>query len=72
MTVVRYPNRRTFLKLISHPTYAPVAPYKFIALELDLAPVSRGMVVPDLRWVVAGGVVIIFLLVVWLHLALFG
>ncbi len=72
MTVVRYPNRRTFLKLISHPTYAPVAPYKFIALELDLAPVSRGMVVPDLRWVVAGGIVIIFLLVVWLHLALFG
>ena len=72
MTVVRYPNRRTFLKLISHPTYALVAPYKFIALELDLAPVSRGMVVPDLRWVVASGIVIIFLLVVWLHLALFG
>ena len=49
LTVVRYPSRRTFLKLISHPTYAPLAPYKFIAVELDLVPVSRGTIVPDLR-----------------------
>ena len=50
MTVVRYPSRRTFLKLISHPTYAPLAPYKLIAMELDLVPVSSGIVVPDLQW----------------------
>jgi hypothetical protein len=72
MTVVRYPNRRTFLKLISHPAYAPLAAYKFIAVELDLVPVSRGTVVPDPRWLVGGGFVIIFLLVGWLRLALFG
>jgi hypothetical protein len=72
MTVVRYPNRRTFLKLISHPAYAPLAAYKFIAVELDLVPVSRGTVVPDLRWLVGGGFVIIFLLVGWLRLVLFG
>ena len=72
MTVVRYPNRRTFLKLISHPAYAPLAPYKFIALDLDLLPVSRGVVVPDLRWLVAGGFMIIFLLVGWTHLVLSG
>jgi len=72
MTVVRYPSRRTFLKLISHPTYAPLAPYKFIALELDLVPVSSGTVVPDLRWLVGGGFVIVFLLVGWIRLALFG
>jgi hypothetical protein len=71
-TVVRYPNRRTFLKLISHPAYAPLAAYKFIAVELDLAPVSRGMMIPDLRWLVGGGLVIIFLLAGWLRLALFG
>src|SRR5437763_8249711 len=71
MTVVRYPSRRTFLKLISHPTYAPLAPYKFIALELDLVPVSRGTVVPDLRWFVGGGLAIIFLLVEWIRLAVF-
>ena len=71
MTVVRYPSRRTFLKLISHPTYATVAAYKFIAVELDLVPVSKGMVVPDLRWLVGGACVIIFLLVGWLRLTLF-
>ncbi|HEY2120617.1 MAG TPA: hypothetical protein VGH37_15615 [Candidatus Acidoferrum sp.] len=72
MTVVRYPNRRTFLKLISHPTYAPLAPYKFIAVDLDLVPVSSGTIVPDLRWFVAGGFVIVFLLVEWVRPALFG
>ena len=72
MTVVRYPSRRTFLKLISHPTYAPLAPYKFIAVELDLVSVSSGTVVPDLRWLVGGGFVIVFLLVEWIRLALCG
>jgi hypothetical protein len=72
MTVVRYPSRRTFLKLISHPAYAPFAPYKLIAVELDLVPVSSGIVVPDLRWLVAGGFAIVFLLVVWLHTILLG
>jgi hypothetical protein len=70
MTIVRYPSRRTFLKLISHPSYARVAAYKFIAVELDLVPVSRGMIVPDLRWLVGGGLVIVFLVVMWSHAAL--
>jgi hypothetical protein len=72
MTVVRYPNRRTFLKLISHPSYARVAAYKFIAVELDLVPVSSRTIVPDLRWLAAGGLVIIFLLLGWLRAALLG
>ena len=72
MTVVRYPNRRTFLKLISHPAYAPLAAYKFMAVELDLVPVSKGMVVSDLRWVIGASFVMVFLLVGWLRLAAFG
>jgi hypothetical protein len=72
MTVVRYPSRRTFLKLISHPSYAPLAAYKFIAVELDLVPVSSGTIVPDLRWLVGGGLSIVFLLVVWVRAILFG
>jgi hypothetical protein len=72
MTVVRYPSRRTFLKLISHPSYAPLAPYKFMAVELDLVPVSSGTLVPDLRWLVGGGLVILFLLVGWLRTGLLG
>lgn len=63
MTVVRYPNRRTFLKLISNPRYARLAGYKFIGVELDLVPVSSRMIIPDLRWLVAGGFVILFLLI---------
>jgi len=72
MTVVRYPSRRTFLKLISHPTYASLAAYKFIAVELDLVPVSSGTMVPDLRWLVGGGFAIVFLLVVWTRAVLFA
>ena len=69
VAVCRYPNRRTFLKLLSDPSYAPMEPYKFIALEIDLVPVSGDMVIPDLRWVVGAVFVIIFLLVGWVHAA---
>jgi hypothetical protein len=72
MTVVRYPSRRTFLKLISHPAYAPLAPYKLIAVDLDLVPVASGIVVPDLRWLVASGFAIVLLLVMWIHATLSG
>src|SRR5207249_1866286 len=72
MTVVRYPSRRTFLKLISHPAYAPLAPYKFMAVELDLVPLSSSTIAPDLRWLVGGGFAIVFLLAGWLHAALLG
>jgi hypothetical protein len=67
VTVVRYPNRRTLLKLLSDPAYAPVEPYKFMALELDLVPVSGRIVIPDLRWLLGGGLMIIFLLVGWVR-----
>src|SRR5215470_108169 len=35
-------------------------PHKFIAVELDLVPVSSSTVVPDLRWLVGGGFAIVF------------
>jgi len=41
-------------------------PYKFIALEIDLVPVSSKMVIPDPRFVLGVGFVIIFLLVGWI------
>jgi hypothetical protein len=44
-------------------------PYKFIALEIDPVPVSGDMVIPDLRWLVGGGLVVIFLLVGWVRAA---
>src|SRR5439155_23647934 len=72
MTVVRYPSRRTFLKLISHPAYGPLAPYTLIAVELDLVPVSTGIVIPDLRWLVGSGFAIFLLLVLWIRATLLG
>jgi hypothetical protein len=40
MTIVRYPNRRTLLKLLSNPAFGALESYKFMAMELDLVPVS--------------------------------
>jgi hypothetical protein len=44
-------------------------PYKFIALEIDLVPVSSKMVIPDPSLVVGVGFIIIFLLVGWISAA---
>jgi hypothetical protein len=63
VTVVRYPNRRTLLKLLSDPSYALLEPYKFMAMELDLVPVSAAKVIPDLRWVLGAALIIFFLAV---------
>jgi hypothetical protein len=70
LAIARYPDRRTFLKLLSNPAYAQIEPYKFMALEIDLVPVSADIVIPDLRWVVGGGFVILVLLIGWIHAAL--
>jgi hypothetical protein len=69
VTLVRYRNRRTFLSLLSDPSYAPSEPYKFMAMELDLVPVSGDTVVPDARWMVGGACVIVFLLAGWARAA---
>jgi hypothetical protein len=69
VTVVRYPSRRTLLKLVSDPSYAPMEPYKFMAMELDLVPVSGDTVIPDLRWVLGSGLIMVFLLVGWVRAA---
>lgn len=67
VAIARYPNRRTFMKLLSDPSYGPMEPYKFMALDIDLVPASGDMVVPDLRWVVGGLFGFIFLLAGWIR-----
>jgi hypothetical protein len=69
VVVCRYPSRRAFLKLLSDPSYAPMEPYKFIALEIDLVPVSGEIVVPDLRLIIGGSLLVLFLAVNWLRAA---
>ena len=70
VVMVRYPNRRAFLSLVADPAYAPFVPYKFIALEIVLVPVAGEVRVPDLRLVVGGGLLILFLTVGWVLTAL--
>jgi hypothetical protein len=65
--VVRYRNRKAFLSLLSDPAYAPIMPYKLMASQVYLAPVFGDIVVPDLRWVVGGSLLIVFLLVGWIR-----
>jgi hypothetical protein len=70
VVMVRYPNRRAFLSLLADPAYAPLVPYKFMALEIVLVPVAGDVRVPDLRLVVGGSLLVLFLTVGWVLAAL--
>lgn len=67
--VVRYPSRRAFFELLSDPQWLKVAPYKLAALDLALVPVLGQIVIPDLRWVMGGACLIVFLGAGWLRAA---
>jgi hypothetical protein len=67
VVVVRYPSRRAFLRLLADPVYALYEPYKFMALETALVPVSKDLTVPDLRWIVGGVLVILYLALGWIR-----
>jgi hypothetical protein len=68
--LVRYPNRRAFLSLLADPAYAPLVPYKVMALEIVLVPVAGAVRVPDLRLVAGSGLLILYLAVGWVLAAL--
>jgi hypothetical protein len=61
--VVRYPNRRAFLQLIADPRYAPIEPYKAMALEFVLVPLQDFNVVPDPHVIV--GVLLLLIFLAW-------
>lgn len=63
--VVRYRNRRAFLELLTDPAYAPVMPYKLMALQVVLVPAHGDLVVPDLRWIAGMVLLTVFLGVGW-------
>ena len=69
IAVVRYPSRRAFFELLSNPQWLKFAPYKLAALELALVPASGHVVIPDLRWIVGGACLIVFLGTCWLRAA---
>jgi uncharacterized protein (DUF1330 family) len=63
--VVRYPNRRAFFRLFSDPEYSQIVPYKMAALEVGLAPIAPEVIVPDLRLMLAGLFLMLFLGAGW-------
>jgi hypothetical protein len=67
--VIRYPGRRAFFELVSSPEFLQVMPYKLASLQLVLTPFYGEMVIPDLRLVVGGGGLAIFLLIGWIRAA---
>jgi hypothetical protein len=67
--LVRYPSRRAFLSLVADPAYGPIEPYKTMALKVVLTPVSGNRVTPDMRAVVGGALLCLFLAVGWIRAA---
>jgi hypothetical protein len=68
--VVRYPSRRRFLSLLADPAYGPFEPYKLMALELVLVPVSADVVLPDPRLAVGATLLVLYLAAGWVLAAL--
>ena len=67
--IVRYSGRRAFFDLVTDPEYLKVEPYQRAALKIVIAPVSRDIEIPDVRWIAGGIGLIIFLLVGWVRSA---
>jgi hypothetical protein len=65
--VVRYPSRRAFLELLTDPAYAPIEPYKMMALEVVLTPMQGEVALPELRVLVCVAALVLFLFVAWIR-----
>ena len=63
--MVRYPSRRRLFELLTDPGYGPIGPYKLLALDVNLAPMSAELIMPDVRFVAAAAALAIFLAAGW-------
>jgi hypothetical protein len=69
LLLVRYPSRRAFMKLSTHPGYHEIEPYKVMALQLVLTPATPEKVVPNVPLMVGGVLLVVFLAIGWAHAA---
>ena len=67
--IVRYPSRRKFLELLTWPGYAEADPYKSMALEHDLVPLTGDTTMPDFPWLAGGFLLAVFLASGWVRAA---
>ncbi len=65
VVVMRAPSRRAFIEFMADPAYGPTVPIKHAATDVILIPIDSDMVIPDLRWIVGGLLLIFYLLIRW-------
>jgi hypothetical protein len=69
LLVVRYPSRRAFMKLLTHPAYHEIEPYKIMAVQLVLTPTTAERVMPNVSLLVGGVLLVVFLAIGWARAA---
>lgn len=65
VVVMRAPSRRAFIEFMADPAYGPTVPYKFAATDVVLLPIDAETSVPDLRWIVGGALLSLYLFMLW-------
>lgn len=65
VVVMRAPSRRAFLRFMADPAYGSAAAYKLAATEVELIPLHAELAIPDLRWLVGGLLLTVYLSVCW-------
>lgn len=65
--IIRYPSRRAFLDLLSHPEYSKIVPYKAASVLVGLTPMNGDLILPVLSWALGALLLIVFLVVAWLR-----
>ncbi len=65
VVVMRAPSRRAYIEFMADPAYGPAIPLKLAAEEVVLIPIDADLVVPDLRWLMGGFLLIAYLAIRW-------
>jgi hypothetical protein len=65
LLLVRYPSRRAFTKLLTHPVYPEIEPYKMMALQVVLTPTRAELVVPSVPMLAGSILLVLFLAIGW-------
>ena len=63
----RYPNRRSFMKLMATPEYGVQSAYKQMGAHVNMIPITPEWVIPDLRLISGLVLLILFFAIGWIR-----
>jgi hypothetical protein len=63
----RYPNRRSFMKLMATPEYGVQSAYKQMGAQVNMIPITPEWVIPDPRLIVGLLLLSLFFAIAWIH-----